>query len=32
MAEEWVAQVVSAERDALADLVRAHDPSSPPRA
>jgi hypothetical protein len=32
MAEEWVTQVVNAERDVLADLMRAHDPHSPLKA
>jgi hypothetical protein len=32
MAEERVMQVVNAERDVLADLMRAHDPNSPPKA
>ena len=32
MAEEWVTQVVNAERDVLADLMHAHDPNSPPKA
>jgi hypothetical protein len=32
MVEEWVTQVVNAERDVLADLMRAHDPNSPPKA
>jgi hypothetical protein len=32
MAEEWVTRVVNAERDVLADLMRAHDPNSPPKA
>jgi hypothetical protein len=26
----WVTQVVNAERDVLADLMRAHDPDPPP--
>jgi hypothetical protein len=30
MAEKRVTQVVNAERDVLADLMRAHDPNSPP--
>jgi hypothetical protein len=32
MVEEWVMQVVNAERDVLADLMRAYDPNSPPKA
>ena len=32
MAEEQVTQVINAERDVLADLMRAHDPNSPPKA
>jgi hypothetical protein len=32
MVEEWVTQVVNAERDVLADLMRAHGPNSPPKA
>ena len=32
MAEERVTQVVNAKRDVLADLMRAHDPNSPPKA
>jgi hypothetical protein len=31
MTEEWVLQVVNAKRDALADLIRARDPNSPPK-
>ena len=32
LAEERVVQVVNAKRDVLADLMRAHDPNSPPKA
>jgi hypothetical protein len=32
MTEEWVIQVVNTKRDALANLMRAHDPNLPPKA
>ena len=32
MTEEWITQIVNAEHDVLADLMRAHDSNSPSKA